>query len=1050
MSKLLKSRRRGRGIVEEEEDNTLSESEELSSEEYSTSDEEEDEDDEEEDEDEEEDDEDGSEGADGHEKETELQPAKTVQTATSEHRTSKAVAEVQEAVEVIDYQTQKKVVYTRPPVVNENKRADYKSNDREVHQMEESASKSNLVQEQEIEGTERVEEIDGGHHERRILEQRAYRRKLAEDPSFVPYVGLFWGHDDRFREDALRPTEDSPHTPSRKPAFAPPTNNRLADRRHSGRQAVDYDALLSQKWTHDGYEELMRLEQEEEQRKRQNLERRDLQRARGERTERNERNRPRRNNKVAPDAGASRWQQFSGKNQTSNEWPDLQEAAGKPKNKEKQKGVKVKADTATKLEDREATTTERVAAAKESAEALSVPKDTVEDVDAKPGTEWTGSEAPANDTNIKKNGSLEESTPEGWGSPAKQVSAEHGWTTSIVASNDMDRVQDQKPTDEGWGTPEVSATNDNWTSSTVEPSNGWQTSFETPVRTSWGEPAKDKNNWNDVQDNWKSKEQYQEHKKPLHRKGYLSKKSLRTTNETWKDVSLQKPKQYAGKQSAMSDDAKQVESSLESKSVPESDGWGQAPSKWTDDAAATAEMASLPNGEVPWITDQAEQTQNVSEVVNDGWGSPAPNVAENAWSASAPWDDTEADKEIDRQQKASQKKVEADNWRKVDKTEDATKSWTSWNASSTTPKRTRGYLSQKQPKKEQPMAAPKEEPDTVNREGAQKTETIAVANEENVASTDKSKVTDERVADREGRDEESDVEIILEAEAESSWGSSEQILGIPTPPPGAEKDSAKDETWEGYGSNRDYRNKGKHRDRFNDRPTASWDSGSPVQGSSDFRAKAADKPTSVESPAASANSTYLAHQGLQPGPYMYQPPMMANPNGGPNIAYIPMTNNGTTAIPMYPIPFQPMTMGPNAAMPNSSPSEDGTSYYQSASVPFNATAGQSAAGYEANGMVYYGMNPSAIYPYYYYSAMPMQGSPGLMMQQGAMNPYNNYMEESEEPADGWGSEPDETVNDSGWKVEGSPSARHGTSKKSSSKGMNYNAPHYYSSSSYPS
>ncbi|KAI8057185.1 hypothetical protein BDF22DRAFT_669962 [Syncephalis plumigaleata] len=40
--------------------------------------------------------------------------------------------------------------------------------------------------------------------EERQKVRNEYRRQLAEDPSFVPHIGTFWGHDDRFMPDGLR------------------------------------------------------------------------------------------------------------------------------------------------------------------------------------------------------------------------------------------------------------------------------------------------------------------------------------------------------------------------------------------------------------------------------------------------------------------------------------------------------------------------------------------------------------------------------------------------------------------------------------------------------------------------------------------------------------------------------------------------------------------------------------------------------------------------------------------------------------------------------
>jgi hypothetical protein len=52
---------------------------------------------------------------------------------------------------------------------------------------------------------------------KKVLARQEYRKKLAEDPAFVPHLGEFWGHDDRFIKDELRDDFDSHY---RKSPFA--------------------------------------------------------------------------------------------------------------------------------------------------------------------------------------------------------------------------------------------------------------------------------------------------------------------------------------------------------------------------------------------------------------------------------------------------------------------------------------------------------------------------------------------------------------------------------------------------------------------------------------------------------------------------------------------------------------------------------------------------------------------------------------------------------------------------------------------------------------
>lgn len=103
-------------------------------------------------------------------------------------------------------------------------------------------------------------------HQRRLEARREYRKKLEEDPSFVPHLGEFWSHDDRFRDDEMKNN----------------VNDRRRDtlrgrgRGRGGRVGAGIVEQPSeapspepaQKWTHDGYESLLRMEEREEQHRR--------------------------------------------------------------------------------------------------------------------------------------------------------------------------------------------------------------------------------------------------------------------------------------------------------------------------------------------------------------------------------------------------------------------------------------------------------------------------------------------------------------------------------------------------------------------------------------------------------------------------------------------------------------------------------------------------------------------------------------------------------------------------------------------------------------
>lgn len=102
-----------------------------------------------------------------------------------------------------------------------------------------------------------------------VQELREYRRKLAEDPSFVPYVGLFWGHDDRYREDAFAGSSEA--TRESMPHFSQhhTTHNSSIKKPSYDR---NLDPLMHKKWDHSGYEELLRLDEQDERRRRELIE----------------------------------------------------------------------------------------------------------------------------------------------------------------------------------------------------------------------------------------------------------------------------------------------------------------------------------------------------------------------------------------------------------------------------------------------------------------------------------------------------------------------------------------------------------------------------------------------------------------------------------------------------------------------------------------------------------------------------------------------------------------------------------------------------------
>ncbi|CAM0142786.1 hypothetical protein VKS41_002651 [Umbelopsis sp. WA50703] len=116
--------------------------------------------------------------------------------------------------------------------------------------------------------------------QRRMNARREYRKKLEEDPSFVPHLGEFWSHDDRFRDEEMKNTNDRGRG---RGGFRGRGRGRGgAD--VAGRSSPAFSAAIDTrtKWNHDGYESLLRIEERDEQRRRDRLERMDRQTEEGQ------------------------------------------------------------------------------------------------------------------------------------------------------------------------------------------------------------------------------------------------------------------------------------------------------------------------------------------------------------------------------------------------------------------------------------------------------------------------------------------------------------------------------------------------------------------------------------------------------------------------------------------------------------------------------------------------------------------------------------------------------------------------------------------------
>ncbi|KAG9304283.1 hypothetical protein G9A89_019845 [Geosiphon pyriformis] len=92
--------------------------------------------------------------------------------------------------------------------------------------------------------------------QKKMIARQEYRKKLVEDPAFVPHLGEFWGHDDRFMADGLKNDFEKRRRRPQLP-YAPRGKGVWGNSPPNGR------------WGHDGFEELMKLEEQEEKHKRE-------------------------------------------------------------------------------------------------------------------------------------------------------------------------------------------------------------------------------------------------------------------------------------------------------------------------------------------------------------------------------------------------------------------------------------------------------------------------------------------------------------------------------------------------------------------------------------------------------------------------------------------------------------------------------------------------------------------------------------------------------------------------------------------------------------
>lgn len=275
-------------------------------------------------------------------------------------------------------------------------------------------------------------------------------------------------------------------------------------------------------------------------------------------------------------------------------------------------------------------------------------------------------------------------------------------------------------------------------------------------------------------------------------------------------------------------------------------------------------------------------------------------------------------------------------------------------------------------------------------------------------------------------DEDSDVEIILEADEESDWVKNEQILGmtapeeeVPSPKLSNHRDNYESQNVQPesthYKKNFNNTNR-KPRRNFDD----NWRQRDEVNHDLDEHHKYQLQQHQLQQQQLQQQSF---HHSQHHGVPMYYPQPHPQMNGG-NMPYLPLIPNGPNGSPMYPMPYPmgiPSSPATGSISPNNSVGGDSSPHIHHHTANFyppmiNGPNGfQLPPGYEANGMVYYGMDPAAMYgppppippqPFYYYAPMPMN-APMYSPQHHPILPQHKMIEEEDlEEDDGWGPSPE--------------------------------------------
>ncbi|KAI8384015.1 hypothetical protein BD560DRAFT_384622 [Blakeslea trispora] len=938
------------------------------------------------------------------------------------------------------------------------------------------------------------------NNEKRLQEHREYRRKLVEDPSFVPYVGSFWGHDDRYREDLLTETRAE----GSQPYFSRiNTSNSSAVKGHQGhdKQRFDQhlDPLMYKKWDHSGYEELLRMDEEDERRKRSLIEAGKTKELANFKPYRpryyNDHSRGSRNYRSngpvdqrgsyrqqrPPQTQQEEWPQLSHEDQAKTDEADKEVASMPSANRAWTQSTTSNDDswgnTFTKPEENgwgDASTKLEESNWKEAS------------TESNPG--WGNTVA--KETNEEWDKPLTSSEQAGWNITDKaEISADiqldqNSWTVSTpenqAVTDDLKShtnwgKSDTKSTDkEDWNSnsrsgrnrksqsniPKEEKASSSWTTHAVPEINVPTTPSKWATRNERGKGRFSNNNnhrqsksrreaHNKEEGAWGSEKTEQELQSAEDWNSTPAANSPVVSNAGWGDHEV-----VAATENGWGDETTTANTTgtneKKDESADTSSGWGVPNTAGTDVGWNT----TLPDSDksTPKVLDDAEKTlvaqhqskttepqQDAIKADTDGWGpTPVSELSQNKADSNAFWTnaketsvdgsqntktrDTTAgwgDIEVPKLAKGTgadwdQKSYDqSQGWKKdvynghADRTDEKSDEWGAHKETTVQPpRRGRGYLSQKM--------------ETMTTVTASNTTPSSVSEEDQLGSQQQLSQEATPVMSawgnfHNGGDEDSDVEIILEAEEEPEWLKQEQVLGMTAPgdmdpssqSPHVSPPLSVDDSPKRHASRQHYYSQTEYSPRFDSRkPHHNANRNKPRRQFDDNWRRRKDD----------------AHQGQvfpqqQPIPMYYPTPQQPN---GANIAYVPMIPNTNY-----------FHMGGNVQPMDSSMNAPDKFY------------GPLPPGFEANGMVYYGVDPSLyppVQPFYYYVPMANNNvSTGSSVAYENSKPSPVQRAQEEDDDEGWGPSPEIGDTDTQWKPH---SNRH--QQDPSNHVMNYNhSPYYY-------